>query len=317
MALSRDERNLARLQFQNKALKANGTEFETFFTDIMCYYSSEFRQVKPHGQLGDGKKDGFIPSSGSYYQVYSPERIEASDAINKLNEAIDYIALHPILNVPVKNFYYVINDRYKGVFEAIYNAISEASNRHNINCSLLLINNLEDICLSLDEDKLIAIVGNIPDPEDINRLDYKPLSEVIEHLKSNVSFGTYKVNFDPTRFKEFKEKIKLNGLSPSVERVIERATHQEGALRDYFSFNSQYLKETLQQIFIAQYKESIQLYGENGSDAVFWDILNSSIPRDTKEYKDATLVLLAYYFEACDIFESKPPNLFSNADTAN
>jgi len=69
------EKALARLLFQNKINSLEGTAFENFFSQIMNYEDSEFEQIKPWGNIGDRKNDGFIRDKGIYFQVYAPEDI--------------------------------------------------------------------------------------------------------------------------------------------------------------------------------------------------------------------------------------------------
>lgn len=39
-------------------------------------YPGDFVATRPWGQLGDQKCDGYILSSGTFYEVYAPEELE-------------------------------------------------------------------------------------------------------------------------------------------------------------------------------------------------------------------------------------------------
>jgi len=41
----------------------------------------------------------------------------------------------------------------------------------------------------------------------------------------------------------------------------------------------------------------------DGNNLIFFDVLNSVVPDNSKRTQDAALVLMAYFFESCDIFE--------------
>ena len=86
--MTKDERYIATLQFQNKVLKSSGNSYEELFTCVMQQANPYFTQVKPQGSWGDKKNDGFDPTTGTYYQVYAPENLSTTEkkAIAKLNE---------------------------------------------------------------------------------------------------------------------------------------------------------------------------------------------------------------------------------------
>ncbi|EAM4782516.1 hypothetical protein C8470_23630, partial [Salmonella enterica] len=65
--------SIARNMFHLQVYESDGVRFEDLFSKIMYYKSPDFQQVKPYGNIGDRKNDGFIKGQGVYYQVYAPE----------------------------------------------------------------------------------------------------------------------------------------------------------------------------------------------------------------------------------------------------
>ncbi len=63
--MTTDEKYILRTLFQNKIYKADGQAFEDIFTEIMNYAESDFQPIKPWGNVGDRKNDGYIKSSGT------------------------------------------------------------------------------------------------------------------------------------------------------------------------------------------------------------------------------------------------------------
>nr|CBX27246.1 hypothetical protein N47_A12750 [uncultured Desulfobacterium sp.] len=61
------EKTLARYFFQNKILKADGQAFEDIFTAIMNYAEAGFQSIKPWGNIGDRKNDGYIKTKVSLF----------------------------------------------------------------------------------------------------------------------------------------------------------------------------------------------------------------------------------------------------------
>jgi hypothetical protein len=51
LMLTREEKAILRILFQNKILKADGQEFEDIFTAVMNYAEPDFRSIKPWGNI--------------------------------------------------------------------------------------------------------------------------------------------------------------------------------------------------------------------------------------------------------------------------
>lgn len=71
--MDENEKYIARLIFQNRIYESNGQKYEDIFSKVMTYSNPNFNSVKPQGQFGDRKNDGFDRTTGVYYQVYAPE----------------------------------------------------------------------------------------------------------------------------------------------------------------------------------------------------------------------------------------------------
>jgi hypothetical protein len=74
--MNSQEKALARKMFKLKIHESNGQAFEDLFTSIMNYAESDFQAIKPWGNIGDRKNDGYIESKGIFFQVFAPEDIE-------------------------------------------------------------------------------------------------------------------------------------------------------------------------------------------------------------------------------------------------
>ena len=134
--MNSQEKALARQLFQNKIFRADGQVFEDIFTAIMNYAEADFRSIKPWGNIGDRKNDGYIKNKGKFYQVYAPEDIRKSytDAVNKLKTDFDGLKSH--WN-SVNEFYVVINDKYKGVNADCEQTIQEIKEKHHLGTNIL------------------------------------------------------------------------------------------------------------------------------------------------------------------------------------
>ena len=288
---------LARHLFQNKIMKADGQAFEDIFTAIMNYAEDDFRSIKPWGNIGDRKNDGYIKTKGIYYQVYAPEDIRKSytNSIDKLKSNFDDLKFH--WN-PVNEFYFVVNDKYKGVNADCEQAIQNIKAKHNLNAAgFLTAKDLENILFKLDDDQILSISGNIPDPASIKQLDYSILNEVIAHImKLSLEKGSKPKIIPPN----LNKKLKFNNLSEPIACLLNNGYFQLHSLNEYLSDNSGFLADSLRDKMNDIYTQE---KNTSKGDELFWAIVNSASPKSETMYQTSVIVIMSKYFETCDIFE--------------
>ena len=304
--MTRDEKLIARTKFQNKLLSSDKQVFEDLFTNVMQSSDLNFKLVKPQGSEGDKKCDGFNKKTGQYYQVYAPEDFSGKEKItlNKISDSINGIFDYWQPISPIKEFYFVTNDKYKGIYPSVHKLLSEISKKYNIIADIILCKDIEDIFLNLEDESIFEILGGIlPSASNILTIDIASLGEVIDHL----------LNFErkpkEERFPDdinFDKKIKFNNLSDEFAMRLKVAYLQTYIIDDYFTYQSSFIKQDLKLIFTEFYtkaQNSIPELIENRNDVIFQRIWDDASPKNTKPFMDAALVLMSHYFESCDIFE--------------
>lgn len=306
--MTNEECYFARIIFKNKLLGYNGQKFEDLFVDIMSKANIEFQAVKAYGNIGDKKNDGFIRSTGTYYQVFAPENIGNSktiyDAVKKLETDFRGLIKNWDDTCKVKKFFFVINDKYVGIPAPILEKVEELNNLpefSEIDIGIFSGKDLESVFNSLDDDQVYDIVGYVPN-QDMPLLEYEALAETVFYLTNVEVDGFENENLVVP---DFNEKIKFNGLSQSIEDKLVCASYQEGDLLKYFNENPG-LNDILQKKFHSFYESSkneIQENEENYSDRRFFHILDKSCHKKTTSIITSVLILMAHYFISCDIFE--------------
>lgn len=239
--MNTQEKTFARCLFQNKIYKADGQKFEDIFSAIINYTEEDFQQIKPWGDIGDRKNDGYIKSKGVYYQVYAPEEITISykKVVDKLKT--DYNGLMKQWS-PINEFYFVVNDKYKGVNADCEQTIQELKVLHNLdNAGFKTAKDLENSLFKLDDDQIFAVTGFIPDPANI-KLDYSILNEVIEHI---MQLPLGKDDAPTNRLPDWNKKIELNGLSEFVSQLLNSGCIHLYNLDTYLKNNSDFLADSL------------------------------------------------------------------------
>jgi hypothetical protein len=297
--MTRDEKYMLRIIFKIKIYDANGQKFEDIFTAIMKYVEPEFQQIKPYGHTGDKKNDGYIRSKGIYFQVYGPENIanSVSYAKRKLKEDLSGLLQEW---KPVNEFYFIINDKFKGIPPDIEIEVNKLIAENNLKGGVKGAAYLEDLLFSLVDDQTLTITGSLPDPSKIRSLDYSILNEVIGYI-----MGMSLMEAVPSDLlvPDWDKKIKFNGLSPMVARLLNNGSIQIASLDKYLMNHGNFLTDDLRNKINEIYMtEKEQFTGDN----LFWRIVNIASPREEQAYQSAVIVIMAKYFEACDIFERPP-----------
>lgn len=304
--LRKAEQYIAKIIFRNHILTYNGQQFEDFFVSIMTKSNPSFYPVKAYGNIGDEKNDGFDRTTGTYYQIFAPEDLHKNqtiyEAVKKLKN--DFEGLYENWNddVPIKNFYFVINDKNKGLPSTIHKAIIDLDKKYNdISINPFTAKDLESVFDVLNWDSKIDIVGFIPD-EIFPVVETDALNETVSHL---MKVELTKSTRDSLIIPDFDEKIVFNGLSDIVKNKLVTGSYQENILIQYFNANPG-VREILQRKFHELYlqsKDDISDDQENSADSRFYYILEKACHKNTISIQSSVFVLMAYYFSSCDIFE--------------
>lgn len=308
--MTREEKYLARIILKNKFYEADKQSYEDLFTKIMQNQDSNFKQVKPQGKLGDGKCDGFNEKTGDYFQVYAPEDLNGNEAtmLSKMDSSIaGLLDFWEQRNFKVKRFNYVVKDDYKNVYPLLYTNAKKISEKYKIECKIITCKNVEDIFIKLTDENIFDIIGIIPDPLNIENVEYDVLHEVIGFLLNS---KVPKISESIPVLPDFDKKISFNSLSKITGEFLNAGQRQGFVIKEYFELNSKFFKEELRQIFNSIYKQALNEIpeSETKNDEIFQYILDKSSPKDNFAYYNAVYILMAYYFEYCDIFET-PKNV--------
>lgn len=309
---------IARNMFKLRVHEAKGTAFQRLFERVMQYCCKDFIPVKPYGDVGDRKNDGYIPSQGRYFQVFAPEKPSSKEtAVAAASKAArDFAGLKAYWNqsTPIRDFRFVFNDEYKGSPPPLEDALAKIRRDHVIEAGVFLAKDLEAEALSLPQDQLMDIIGTpIPETGPLDSVDFSVFREVIRHVLDQRVLYTFDAVLNAP---DFNDKIQFNGLSSSVASFLTVGSYQIEAVEDYFSKNSTFARQEVRNRLSSLYLASRQRFLDLGYQApevgnlVFFDLLERVTPplknepmRQRVAAQEAAIVVMSYYFEACDIFE--------------
>lgn len=311
------EKALVRVMLENKLLKAKGQQFEDLFTAIMGRARADFRPIKPQGKIGDRKNDGCEPLVGRYFQVYAPEDAseKESEAIKKIHT--DFAGLKSywgtVYTTGITEFYFVLNDRYAGAYPTTASALATLGTTNKLKVSdVFLCKDIERVVFSeLQDDQIQSIVGFLPDVTTIVNVDYSMMTKAIAHILQHIPDQNVPGKLvSPT----FAEKIAFNNLKYAAA-YLQAASYQAAAVESFFERNVDFAKQDIRERLNDMYIEaSAQPFTDDPTmhitreDQIFFSIVARAtpvIPNNVPpaSMQKAVLVLLAYFFEACDIFE--------------
>lgn len=129
--------------------KLDGLAFQGFFNQLMSFGVPGFCPVR---QKVDGGNDGFVQSSGTYYQVYAPEAVTSatvSTASSKIIDDFEKLAKHWHYIIKLRKYIFVYNDKYKGADKKIIERVSKIESEQNIPTEILTAAHLEGIFYEL------------------------------------------------------------------------------------------------------------------------------------------------------------------------
>ncbi|QZE15668.1 hypothetical protein K4L44_07500 [Halosquirtibacter laminarini] len=291
-----EQKTLARKLFRLKIHESDGNAFEDLFTQIMNYAEPDFQQIKPWGNIGDRKNDGYIRSKGVFFQVYAPIDIIKSypDTVKKLIVDFNGLLSHKQWK-PIREFYFVVNDKYKGVNPDATATLDDLIFKNKLlKGKIITPKDLERILFSLNDDEIFDIVGILPNLENIN-IDFSVITEVISHIKK-LPFTSLP---EKLTLPDWNEKINFNNLNDNTRLILNNASMNLGDLNEYLS-EDPFLGEELQ-IRMVEIYQTLKI--EYQGDDLFWNIVKKCCPRLENQFISSISVIMAKYFECCDIFE--------------
>ncbi|WP_020590015.1 tetratricopeptide repeat protein [Desulfobacter curvatus] len=247
------------LQFKLKIYSKNGTEFQSFFENIMDKAFDDFRKIPSGG--GDGGNDGWIRKLGQYFQVYAPNvpATKDSEAAKKLKEDFEKLKRNWNQVQEIKEYYFVYNDKYAGANKP-EEALAELREKNpNIQFELFLSKNLENIFFQLDEAKILCLGFSID--------QRVAISNGFEFLKKvEIELDREHAKYAQKRLEDVENIIStLNDNELILEykilecRCLQKLEKIEEAINNYYKISRMYPNDSrallyLSEIHLAQYE---------------------------------------------------------------
>jgi hypothetical protein len=106
---------------------------------------------------------------------------------------------------------------------------------------------------------------------------------------------------------DWENKIAFNGLGEVTHNYLNAAAFKVGFIEEYLNNQGGFASQDLRDRMISLYEQakgSPSSTEKRDGDDIFARMLQIGVPKQHAPYQDAFMVVLAKYFEACDVFES-------------
>lgn len=281
------------LEFQAKT----ANEFQLFFSAIMsARYPSDFVATRTWGRDGDQKCDGYILSTGSFFQVYAPDELDAKAAVKKMND--DFAGALEKWKDKIKVWVFVHNARV-GVPPHILQKLTDfKKGNKSIIFNHMGRQELKSILFETDEGSIRSLLGAVPTYQDVNSLSMEAIKQtILGFAKKGATTATAIVPVS-------EKKLEANGLSTESKNLFEVGMIKSNLINNFFrQWHDPSLEEKTATEMNNIYKTAV---GEcSDSDSVFQRILTTISGTDlgNPSATISALTIMAYFFQTCDIFE--------------
>lgn len=303
-----------RLFFKIKLYESNGESFQKLFSEIMFYRNEQFQSVSPYGNWGDGGNDGFIPSENHYFQIYAPKATTTLSPKIAIDKAIEDFAKLKNIWKNLERYTFVINDKFEGVPAPVLHALENLKyNEKLLDVQCIDSQKLTSEFMKLSEEQKQTIVGFIPGktPEII---DDRAVGELLRNLVKLVDNSKNNIElFGVGEAPDFSKKIKFNSLNSKIASRLIQNSYQISIIDEYLdSIDPSYKQSIAEEIhdMYKFYKTSIPDNEIDYPGVVYFSLVEKLIPEYVKNldygyaaYRTAAELILAKYFETCDVYE--------------
>jgi hypothetical protein len=295
-----------KLALELRIRKAYGVAFQDFFSSVMeMAHGNDFVRVRPFGSLGDKGCDGYLSSSGCVFQCYGKAEDAPPNAaaiVTKLAEDYTLAASH--LPDIMKEWHFAHNlvaglpvvavqkiESMKVAFPAHqFGTIGPAG--------------LEERIFTLNESQLLELLGPAATADDSRNLRMDEVRDLVEAVMTSIDDATVDAgDIKPVPV----DKLSFNKLPQHWRDLVSAASQNAPYVKQHFDHHpNPETGDAVAQAFRQRYRALRQ---ENLAPGVIMDQLyeqTTGIGAVSARRQVAAQALLAYLFDACEIFEDHP-----------
>jgi len=285
------------MKFRLDYVEKRGEAFQDWFGSIMekCH-PADFLRIRPWGNIGDRKNDGYLRSERTLFQVYAPNEMTAAAALMKIDE--DFNGALPYWRDYFDLWVFAHNSR-EGLGPDVGAKLLALAREHTpLRVTSWGYEELRQRAFSLTEDDLASLLGRAPTTANLSRLGFEDLRVLLQHLARSPMPIQQDLRPVPP------DKMEANSLSNNARTLLEGGMKRVDLVGRFFHrWPDPTYGDSMAEAFRREY------LGAKGrglsSDDIFQalHVFAGGLDRRGPDHEAAVLAVLAYFFEQCDIFE--------------
>ena len=262
---------------------------------------ADFLKVRPNGQDGDWSCDGIWKSRKQLYQVFAPKDLEKakSDALAKIDH--DFTRAVKMWGGSFETWVFVHNGT-DGIPPSITKKLVDldgTSGKKVENWSPMV---LRQLVFDLSDSDIATLLGPPFTTQSLSTFGADHIRMVVTHIAKTVSVD------QEVPLEVAPRKLEFNKLSDWSSTLIKSHFVKAPRVAKFFAQNSDpTLRDQIATTLNGHYR-ALRSAGM-GPDQIFaglWEYTKAGDDSNNASVVGASLSVLAYFFESCDIFEPPP-----------
>jgi hypothetical protein len=294
------------ISLQLRLTQVHGDAFQDFFSNVMAMaHGDDFERIRPFGSLGDKGCDGYLASAGQVFQCFgklNDAAVNVSVLVTKIET--DYAKAATKLALIMKEWHFVHNLVDGLPIEARLKLadLGSANPQHKI--GTIGPAGIEDRVFGCPEGEIVRLLGPAGTAEHTKNMRVEVVADVIAAVMAGVDTDiTPNAYPKPVPF----DKMTFNKIPTAWRQMLEAASRNSGYIEDYLNaHHDPEFGSRLAGVFRNRYEDlkAQQLSSAAIMAKLYEGVIGIGI--SPLERQVAAQALLAFLFEACDIFEDDP-----------
>ncbi|MFF3431483.1 ABC-three component system protein [Streptomyces sp. NPDC002602] len=297
-----EQRMYAHVKFLELMAELYENEFEDFFHRLMCLRYPDFLDVRTAGSLGDRSADGLSLHSRKLYACYAPQTVKPYKIRKKFDG--DLSGALAKRNGEFDTFVFVHNDR-RGVHPEVTSLLASArDSMPSLRFEQMGTRRLWRECMQLDQMETEDVLRcEIPIKDTTFGIGMEDLAPLLKQLQDIRAESNPLMSLPDVPV----EKLDFNRIEGADREDLLRGMRQSYLVDAFYAGSRNELEhDEVAEGFRLYYQQVRRDYSD--ADDVLWQLkmyfLGNAQPRP--KVLRAALVVLAHFFERCDIFETPP-----------